>query len=230
MYVPATTERFLILQEVPAPTIAHPECAGGVTFVLYQRVTESGVGRRVTGTVTGAARCSASGAWVPAMAWTDDMERAFRHAAGTAPKRPAGYRFHRRFLVIAGVTAVVLAAALAGLWRVMLGGPGTYAAAQARVAEVAASPEVGDRVLVSTPDVAGEGGAVWHVVREAAPEAVRLQAYREATLVDYGRPDLDPGGFTGPALSVSPEAFLRDGLLGLPGLPYPVLNAAPADD
>ena len=229
MYVVPVTVRYEPVAEEDAPTLWPPACAGrGVTFVLFQKHTESPYAVRATRTVTGAARCTASGEWIPAMAWTAEMERAFLDLRAATPVA-ASRRFQRRFVVSAAVALAVAVPLIGGMLWVGTR-PNGYERAQTRIAAVAAAPSVGD--AVQAPDPAAPPGTLalrWYVVRSVAPAAVAVQAAAATSEDAYAEPDLDPGDFTGPTLRIPRAAFLLDGFLGAPGAPAVVTNAFDAD-
>ena len=230
MYVVPVTVRYRPVAEHAEPTLWPPACAGrGVTFVLLQEHTWSPFTVRTTRRVTGAAHCTATGEWIPAMAWTAEMEQAFLKARKTVRLAPASTRLQRRFVrILAVALAVAIPVLGAILWAATR--PNPYELAKVRVAAVAAAPAVGD--LVQAQDPAAPAGTLhlrWFIVRAVTPEAVALQAAPEESAGDYTVPDLGPDAFTGPSVSVPRAAFLADGFLGAPGPMCIVLNAQPAD-
>lgn len=217
----AVTARYTPVGEHSEPTLWPPVCAErGVTFVLFQKHTESPFVIRTTRTVTGAARCTATGDWIPAMAWTAQMEQSFLGAKATARAVPASLRLQSgfvRILAVALPVGVLIAAAL--VWFATR--PNSFQQAEARIAAVAAAPAVGDVVQVQLV----RDTAVWYVVRAVTPVEVRVQS------ADYASTGTTPvpSDFPGSLISIPRAAFLADGFLGAPGPMSVVRNAFPAD-
>ena len=222
-YVPVADEAF--------PEIRHPSCPGSVGIVAFQVHTETRLARRVTKQLTGAAYCTETGAWIPVLGWTREMERAFRDLARRAPRAPTSRTLTRRFWgLMAFIVLVVALAAAAMVWVWNTygdGGENSYTRAVERVEAVAADPSPGDRVAVTAPDAPAL--TLWYVVRDTSDASVEIQAYEGPVEGAFDLPDLDAARFTGPTLTIDADDFLADSFLGTPDQTL-VLNAVPADD
>ena len=227
-YTPVATETVAAL--------AHSDCDGGVTFVVYQKSVETAFSNRVTKTATGAARCAATGTEIPAMAWTDEMERDFARIKAEARLAPTSYRVKPEIKRMFAVLAVVLTLVSIGIWYHtdnMVAGIGDD---KARVAAVAAAPAVGDYVLIADPELSRNARGVeetrfhWYVLRAVTDEAVALQADPAPWGWISGIVDQDPARFTGETLTVSRASFLKDGRMDVGDASVPVVNAIAAHD
>lgn len=233
MLLPVPADAYVPIREETVPGLSHPDCPGqDVTFVVYQKTTESGARSRVTRTLTGAAFCTGSGAWIPAMAWTAEMERAYRTAAADAPRMPPSSRWKRRFVVIVSTAAAIAALAILGLFWVadlLPGQMNPYEASQARIAAVRAAPSAGDFVQANAPDP--RVPVRWYVVRAVTPDAVELQAQAEtrAAPVQFETPDPTAFTFSGETLRIPRASFLNDHRFGEYDLMMVVFDALPAD-
>lgn len=227
-YTPVTTET--------VASLSHPDCDGGVTFVVYQKSVETAFSNRVTRTATGAAHCARTGAEIPAMSWTDDMERAFTQLKAEARLAPASYRVKREIKIAFGLALVVLTMVSISIWYNadrMIAGLGDD---DARVAAVAAAPAVGDYVLAADPELSRNARGVeetqfhWYVLRSVTDEAVELQADPAPRGWVSGVVEQDPARFTGDTLTVPREAFLTGGWMDIGDASVRVVNAIAARD
>ena len=222
--------RYVPVAERTFANVEHPMCEGGATVVAFQVHEDTPTFYRVTKRITGAAHCATTGEWVPVLAWNAELERAFRDLASEAPRDPASRRYKRRFWIVVGVTALLLAGLAVASWVIIRSelAPNAYQLSQERIAAVAAAPSPGDLVAVTGPE--GMAAQQWLVVRAVTDGAVELQAYDATVEGMFEVPELDAARFTGPTRLVPREAFLADGMLGDPEAPAPVTNALPDDD
>lgn len=212
-------------------TLSHPDCDGGVTFVVYQKSVETAFSNRTTRATTAAARCARTGTEIPAMAWTDAMERALEGVRARATLAPASYRIKPevKWGFAAGAVALTLASIGTSYWVDNL--VGGLEDGDARVAAVAAAPAAGDYVLASDPGGSSDGEPRyhWYVLRSVTDEAVRLQPDPAPWGLDLGATPPDLRRFTGATVTVPREGFLQDGRIELPEGSVPVWNALKSD-
>ncbi len=225
-YTPVTTET--------RPGLTHPDCPGGVTFVVYQKSVETAFSNRVTATTTGAARCTTTGADLPAVGWTDEMERDFERIRSAAPLAPASYRVKPEIKRLVAVLLVVLTLASVGIWYWASAFVGNIGTAHARVFALAADPRPGDVFQAVDPTTTeGDAPAVqyrWWVVRRITDDAVDVQADAQPSSFTPAEPDLDAGAFSGPTMTVQRAGFLSDGRFDLGDESVQVVNAGHSGD
>lgn len=231
------TIRYTPIATETRPGLSHPDCpGGGVTFVVFQKSVETAFSDRTTATTTGAARCTATGADLPAIGWTDEMERDFERVRAAAPLAPASYRVKPEIKRAFAIGAVVLTLLSVGIWYGVDVFVGDIDAANARVAALAADPRPGDVFQAYDPTASTTGGDDpvtqyrWWIVRRITDDALDIQADAQPSDFSPSEPDLDVGAFSGATMTVQRAGFLTDGYIDIGDESVRVPNAGHSGD
>lgn len=229
-------EEYLPIAEESFPALSTPSCEDGVTFTVFQKHVDTGIARKAHARVTGTAHCTSTGEEIPAMAWTDAMERTFESLRARTPVETST----TLSTVGKGLTAllvVLLIAVPAGIW--MEASDTSFADHQASLDAVTTAPSVGDYIQTSGGDLADPASIdmmqkQWYRIDDMTDETVVLQPYNEtfgtAESDPFAEPDLDPARFSGPTVEVPRAGFLRGGsLIDDPRSSYRISDAVDAD-